>query len=1015
VAAGQELPENAGNDDVARVMREFKGRGDLGDGSPPASPTETLERLTLPDDVRVELVTGEPDITQPLHIHFDFRGRMWVTQYRQYPFPAGLKVVRYDQHLRAVFDRVPTAPPNHVEGADCVTVFEDTTGDGQYDSQRDVITGLNIATSTAVTPQGIWVLNPPYLLFYPDADRDAVVDGPPTVHLAGFGLEDTHSVANSLRVGPDGWLYAANGSTTTAAVRALLSDNPATTTKFQGQCIWRYHPTEHRFEIFAEGGGNTFGLEIDAVGLTFSGTNGGSTRGMFYPQGSYGQKTWGKHGPLTNPHAFGYFNHMRFEGDTRRFTQSLVVYQDNALPERYQDQIIAINPLQRVVISSRLEDDTSTFRTTDFEQTIGTTDRWFRPVNIAVGPDGLVYLADWYDTRLTHVDPRDNWHKSSGRIYRLRGESPPPQDTSWQDLLPSRTRFDLFALSTAEQLQLLRHPSRTLRFSCLDVLAASTDPSLDAKLLELVQTPDDSRRLLALWGLHRRGALNDETLLELLDKNEPAAEMRRWAIRLLGDRRHATAPQAAALAALAATETDPRVRSQLASSAKRLPASQALPIIDRMLRHPSDASDLHLPLLVWWALEAHCEQHSAQVTRLFADRALWREPLVIDTILARLMRRFAASDTEYGYQACTDLLRFAPDDDAKAVLMRGFEEAFAGRTVAVLPSALQSELDLFRSQRPASDLPLRLRQGDAEAVKLAVRQIADSKVAIAQRIKLIETLGETHTTAAVGELQKRLTQDRSIAIQRAALQALSRFSDPGIGQTIASAYHRSMDAGSNLREIAVRTLASRSEWAQRLIDEIDAARIPAETVPGDVVLQMQSLEQPSLQPSLVRLWGTLRETPAEKRAAIERLEQLVRGDGAIDLGHGRQLFTQHCGKCHTLFGAGGKVGPDLTGYERSNLDFLSLAVVDPSAAIREEFTNYRLLTVDGQVLTGLLENQTPETYTLRTAEGQAVQIDRDDVEQLSASPVSLMPENLLTPLSSAAVRDLFGYLMHRGG
>src|SRR4029079_12470738 len=149
----------------------------------------------------------EPAVEQPLFMTFDRRGRLWVVQYRQYPFPAGLKVVEYDQYLRARLDKVPAPPPLGDKGADKITVFEDTDGDGKYDKHKDVITGLNICSSLAVGHGGIWVLNPPYLLFYPDADGDDVPDSDPEVRLSGFGLEDTHSVANSLRFGPDGWLY----------------------------------------------------------------------------------------------------------------------------------------------------------------------------------------------------------------------------------------------------------------------------------------------------------------------------------------------------------------------------------------------------------------------------------------------------------------------------------------------------------------------------------------------------------------------------------------------------------------------------------------------------------------------------------------------------------------------------------------------------------------------------------------------------------------------------------------
>ncbi len=187
---------------------------------------------------------------------------------------------------------------------------------------------------------GIWVLQPPYLLFYPDADGDDVPDGDPEVHLRGFGLEDTHSVANSLTWGPDGWLYGANGSTTTGNVSSEVTKN----VQWQGQRIWRYHPETKVFEIYAEGGGNTFSLDIDAKGRVFSGTNNGSTRGMYYPRGSYGKKGWGKHGPLTNPYAFGFFQHMRHEGDNRRFAQAFCIYEGGLYPEELDHSSLSPPP-----------------------------------------------------------------------------------------------------------------------------------------------------------------------------------------------------------------------------------------------------------------------------------------------------------------------------------------------------------------------------------------------------------------------------------------------------------------------------------------------------------------------------------------------------------------------------------------------------------------------------------------------------------------------------------------------
>ncbi|HSJ04861.1 MAG TPA: hypothetical protein VK956_20480, partial [Verrucomicrobium sp.] len=185
--AGNAAPP-AGNDEVRKIMETFTGRGTLKDGTPPTPPQEALAKFQLRDGLAIDLMASEPEVEQPLCMTWDSRGRMWVTLYRQYQFPAGLKIVKYDQHLRAVFDRVPEPPPKGPKGADRVVVLEDTDGDGAFDSQKTVIEGLNIATSAISGAGGIWVMNPPYLLFYPDANRDDVPDSEPEVCLSGFGL-----------------------------------------------------------------------------------------------------------------------------------------------------------------------------------------------------------------------------------------------------------------------------------------------------------------------------------------------------------------------------------------------------------------------------------------------------------------------------------------------------------------------------------------------------------------------------------------------------------------------------------------------------------------------------------------------------------------------------------------------------------------------------------------------------------------------------------------------------------
>ena len=360
----------AGNEQVQQVMQSFKGRGVMADDTPPSKPADALKKFAARPDLAIDLMAAEPSIAQPIYGSWDSQGRFWVTQYLQYPFPAGLKVISYDEHIRAKFDKIPLPPPRGEKGADIITVFEDTRGTGTFDKHTDVLKGLNITTAALPGTGRVWVLNPPYLLSY--ATNDGLPVGDPEVELSGFGLEDTHSTATSLKWGMDGWLYGANGSTTTGNVSSLHSKN----IKWEGQCIWRFHPTRKVFEIYAEGGGNTYSLEIDGKGRVFSGTN-GYERGMHYEQGSFGIKAWGKHGPLTNPYAFGWFEHMKCEGERLRFSQAFAIYEGGLLSKEYDGQIIAANSLaNKIYLSTRVEDG-STFRTHDEANLLVSSDRWF--------------------------------------------------------------------------------------------------------------------------------------------------------------------------------------------------------------------------------------------------------------------------------------------------------------------------------------------------------------------------------------------------------------------------------------------------------------------------------------------------------------------------------------------------------------------------------------------------------------------------------------------------------------
>jgi putative heme-binding domain-containing protein len=1006
------VEELAGNPEVAEILRNRPGRGVMADDSAPSPPDAAIGMFRVHQGLSVSLVASEPKVSQPLFLSWDSAGRLWVVQYRQYQYPAGLKIVRFDQHLRAVFDKTPAAPPNHVLGADVISVLEDTDKDGSYDRQRDVITGLNIATSVAIDRQGIWVLNPPYLLHYPDADQDCVPDGDPEVHLSGFGLQDTHSVANSLMFGPDGWLYGANGSTTGGTIVSAATPSTA----FEGQCIWRYDPRSKRFEIYAEGGGNTFSLDIDAAGRVFSGTNGGGTRGWYYPQGSYSQKNFGKHGPLTNPFAFGYLDPMKLQGDDRRFPQAFLVYDGGLLGGDFEGSIIAPNSMHNLVWHSRRYADGSTFRTVDEPNLLESSDRWFRPVYSGAGPDGAIYMADWYDTRLSHVSPVDDWHKESGRIYRIAPTVRKETLTNSIGTQKLHPVIDLHSASTAQLVEALSHPNKWTRQRAALEIGWRSDKGCSEQLLSLIRQQGS---LDALWALSNLGELSQSRAVELLSHTRP--EIRRWVVRLLGDRREGVAE----LASLATTENDIEVRSQLAATAKRIPVDFALPVIASLMMHDQDLADPHLPLMIWWALETHADQFD-KVQMMLGAADIWQSKLLRQFIASRLAQRYASSGKAEGLTRCASLLSLPVDESVRESLIEGLNKAFLGRSLpGSLPKPIQDGLAAYRKARGAEGVVLAAKQGDAKALEQALAWLKDTKLDLGMRIEAAQVFAERSYAGAIDPLLAIGTgrSGADPALQRVALQALANYDDNRIAAQLIPAFDSTISQEHSLRETAARTLASRKPWALALLQEINGWRIRKSDVPSDVIVQLRTYQEAEIVGAVERAFGKVEQISSpDQLAEIDRLSKIVlpaieassQADsaGALDATRkaGEKIYLELCGKCHQLFGKGETTGPRLDSYDRSNSQFWLNAIVAPNSEIREGYQMYQILTHDGRAITGMIAQQDLNSVTLRKADQQTITVLNEEIELMQAMKTSLMPEGILKDLNNDQLQALFVYL-----
>lgn len=988
----------AANEEVARYMENFEGRGDLTDPLSKATPPGlALEKFEPTKDLRLELVLSEPDIVQPLHISFDHKGRMWVVQYRQYPYPEGLKITDIDNHTRVKFDKSPAAPPLGDKGADLITVFEDTNGDGNYEYAFDAIEGLNIATSVALGRGKIWVLNPPYLLAYDDADGDGVPEGHPQVHLKGFGLEDTHAVANSLTWGPDGWLYGVQGSTTTAKIEVTGNSN---STSFLGQAIWRYHPEHKKFEIFAEGGGNNpFNLEFDSKGRIFSGSN-GYGRGPYYKQGAYYIKSWGKHGPLTNPYAFGFLPNMPLQGEKKRFTHSMIIYEGNGFPENYNGKILAANPLHNYLQLTRMEKTGSSFQNIDEKIILSTEDKWFRPVDMKLGPDGGVYIADWYDSRLSHVDPRDTWHKSSGRIYKLIGNG----------VNSSTQSFDLSQIDTKSLIAYLSHPNKWFRQQALRQLGDRKDKDALPVLHDLFKKGNDQEALEALWGIHLTGGFTEDFAVTALTHEDPHVRM--WAIRLVGDAKEISFGLSKALNILAIEETSPEVRSQLAATAKRLPSKEALAIISNLIQHHEDADDPDIPLQVWWALEAKISENRESALTLFENKNLWDTPLAQKFMLNRVMQRLAMEGGQENLRACQRLLELAPRKKHAEILVAGLYQGLGGQDVVSLPE------ELLRTIQPYTDvynsLAFSLRSGEKKDLKKAFSIIQDENEPIGKRLSLIHVFGEVLEPDAAGILlDLAVSSNSASAIKQAAIHSLTAYPEPKIGQKLAKAYP-SIRADAYVREAAIRLFSSRKSWTIPFFEEIRQHKvIHREDVTYELARNFYLLDDPEITKITAELWPeTLPMDAASKTSEMRRVKNIVQS-GTGDVLNGKSVFFRNCGQCHRMHGEGGTLGPDLSGYDRSQLDYWLLHTIDPNADIREGFELVNAVTHDGRALTGRLSGSEGQTVSISPPlGGRATTLPKDRLNKMDISEISFMPERILHGLSDKEIRDLFSFLMN---
>ncbi len=715
-----------------------------------------------------------------------------------------------------------------------------------------------------------------------------------------------------------------------------------------------YHPSSKRFELFSEGGGNSWGLDFDAHGNLFYSTNYGGYALLHGVQGAYYWKQFGKHGALHNPYAYGYFDHvMHFGLRGGHVTVGGIVYQSNALGPDYRDKYIAADLLGHAVYWHNLEPLGSTFTAEQQGDLLLAGDNWFAPSDVAVGPDGAIYISDWHDERTAHPDPDAEWDRTNGRIYRIAKAG-----TAWSagdaPRLADRTSAELVALLDDRNDWLVRRARR--------LLAERGDPSVFEPLAKLATSgANDHLALEALWALYASGGFSDRLADTLLSHGSP--DIRSWTVRLLGDEGKVSPFLAMRLKEIADYEENVAVRAQLACTARRLSPLQALPIIERLAAFREDAIDTYQPLLLWWAVEQHAIKARRQILSTFTRPEAWDEPIVRDAILPRLMRRYAAEATKDGYLACAKILAAAPAAQQAAMLAAldqglGDRAASAGGMAGSLfADQAATHAETSQPGKPPVEIPAQLvalverqwrddttditlirllaRVGDEKGQLRAIALATSSSVPTEERTKAIGVLAELGTSSAVAPLLTLVESAEDPAVRAAALDALGRFDDEQIATRLL-ALHDAMppELAAKVYDVLLR----RQPSARQLLERVDRGELAPEKITLGQLRIVALHDDAALNALVKKHWGSIQSgTPELRLAEMRRINNDLRA-GSGDVAAGRALFAKHCGTCHRLFGEGNLVGPELTHANRRNLAELLATVVDPSAVVRREYS-----------------------------------------------------------------------------
>lgn len=938
------------------------------------SAQEAVAAMTIKNGFQVNAWASEPMMTQPMAFCWDDRGRMWIAENKDY------------ESRGKGFSN---------SGESRILILEDTDHDGVADSKKVFMEGIAFPSALAVGFDGVFIGAPPNLLFVPDKNGDDKADTDQIeVRLTGWGIRDRHETLNSFHWGPDGWLYGLQGFATPSKVGKPVGKGkiykhkdpfPEDMKVEDGVDInggvWRYHPTKNRFEVVAHGFSNPWGIDYDAKGQLLITACVIPHLWHVIPGGIY-HRQGGQH---FNPYVYSDIKtiadhtHRSAHGGAR-------VYLSDAFPESEKGKIFMANIHEHGILSDILVPKGSGFSGKHGDDFMMANNAQWVGFSMEVGPEGALYVLDWHDADICGSDVLNS---ETGRIFRITPKNSLAEN--WKGRYEDLNKMTDLQLADLQTSKSEWHARRARLILQNRIAKGKTDQTALDKLTNIFKSNANADyRLRAMWALQVTQNLDQKVLLTAL--NDQDQYVRAWAVQFLCEDEKPSQEAVSKFTEMALKDPSPVVRLYLASALQRMDALAKWNVAAGLVTHAEDTEDHNIPKMVWYGIEPLVKENPSKALELASKTKI---PMLTQFIARRVV------DAD---QLPTLVAAIGKGPVNRMNLLEGMRDGLEGRTDIKTPAnwnAVYAKLKQSDKNTAALALELSRQFGDTEAAKSDLMALANKNAPVDQRTKALRSLASRQRTELLAELPK-LLNDNDLRLD--AIRAAAGYDNEPLAKLLIENYPKFNAAE---KSEAIQTLASRSKSGWQLTQAISKNVIPRKDVPTYVARQLRRV----VGSGFVEVWGPIDHVAFDEKA-YKKYKGLLTDKTVSEASksHGRMVFQKTCAPCHKLYGEGGIIGPELTGSNRANLDYLLGNILDPSGEIQDDYKMVVVTTRDGRTYVGNIAKETDRQVTLRIVGQDAVAINKSDIQTREVTPASMMPSGLLESLSDKEISELVAYL-----